>query len=60
MNLNKAPLVLEPTHVRRGENYLKDYYMDTTLKHIHIGFKTKHQNQTMEVTGKIGSLCEQM
>ena len=47
-------LILEPTHLRRGDKNGKDYYMDTKLEPVHTGFKKERWNQSMETTGKTG------
>lgn len=60
MNLNKASLILELTHLRKGDKYWKDYDVDTELEPIHTGFNKEHWNQRMEATGKTGSLYEKI
>lgn len=50
----KVSLILEPTHLRRGDKNGKDYYMDTKLEPVHTGFKKERWNQSMETTGKTG------
>lgn len=54
LSLNKVSLILEPTHLRKGDKNGKDYYMDTKLEPIHTGLKKEHWNQSMETTGKTG------